>query len=84
VAPSDSDPLDIFERWASGHPRCPEYVGLSRSDAIEAARRNGQTEGMRILDLGPGHGSQRWTMDLRPNRLNIAVREGTVIAAAPF
>jgi hypothetical protein len=39
---------------------------------------------MRILDLGAGHGTQRWNMDLRPSRLNIVVREGTVAAAALF
>ena len=84
VVQSDPDPLDTFERWASDHPRCPELVGLSRSDAIEAARGRGLAESMRILDLGPGHGIQHWNMDLRPNRLNIVVQEGTVVAAALF
>jgi hypothetical protein len=84
VVQSDPDPLDTFDRWANGHPSCPEFVGLSRSDAIEAARARGLAESMRILDLGPGHGIQRWHMDLRPTRLNIVVQEGTVVAAALF
>jgi hypothetical protein len=83
VVQSDSDPLNIFERWAEGHPRCPEFVGKSRSDAIETARQTAQAENMRIMDLDLEQPS-RWTMDLRPDRLNIVVREGTVIAAALF
>jgi hypothetical protein len=38
---------------------------------------------MRIMDLDPSPPT-RWTMDLVPNRLNIAVRDGTVVAAAWF
>ena len=81
---SDSDGLESFERWARGHQRCPEYVGLSRLDAIEEAERKGKAETMRILDLDAEDERQLWHMDLRPDRLNVVVRRGTVIAAALF
>ena len=53
-------------------------------DAIEVAERNGKAETMRMLDLDAEDEHQLWHMDLRPDRLNIVVREGTVIAAALF
>jgi hypothetical protein len=84
VTDPSPDPLETFNRWADDHPKCPEYVGLSHSEAFEAARRAGRAEDMRILNLDPGHPIARWHMNLNPNRLNLVVRDGTVIAAALF
>jgi hypothetical protein len=85
VAEPYGDRLEVFARWADGHPKCPEYIGLPLAEAIQMAESSGRAEGMRVMDLdSSGPSRQYWTMDLRPNRLNMVVRDGAVIAAALF
>jgi hypothetical protein len=84
VADPPRNSLEIFERWAEHRPRCPEYIGLSRAEAVEVARKAGRAERMRIMDLDSGQEMLPWTSDLSPNRLNVVVRDGKVVSAALF
>jgi hypothetical protein len=59
----------------------PEFVGLARQHALDAARDAGFET--RVLDL-PVTGVVVWRDDLRSDRLNLAVDDGTVIQAAVF
>jgi hypothetical protein len=59
----------------------PEYVGLARQDALDAASDAGFET--RVLDL-PAIGDVVWRDDLRSDRLNLVVEDGTVIRAAVF
>jgi hypothetical protein len=65
---------------AMGRTR-PEYVGLARQDALDAACDAGFET--RVLDL-PVIGDVVWRDDLRSNRLNLVVDDGTVVRAAVF
>jgi hypothetical protein len=58
-----------------------EYVGQSRQDALDAAHDAGFET--RVLDL-PVTGDVLWRDDLRNDRLNLVVADGTVIRAAVF
>jgi hypothetical protein len=58
-----------------------EYVGLVRQDALDAASDAGFET--RVLDL-PVIGDVVWRDDLRSDRLNLVVEDGTVIRAAVF
>ena len=58
-----------------------EYLGLSRQDALDAARDAGFET--RVLDL-PVIGAVGWRDDLRSDRLNLVIDRGTVIRAAVF
>jgi hypothetical protein len=58
-----------------------EYVGQSRQDALDAAHDAGFES--RVLDL-PVTGDVLWRDDLRNDRLNLVVADGTVIRAAVF
>jgi hypothetical protein len=73
-----SDRFDVAD--AMGQTRS-EYVGLTRQDALDAARDAGLET--RVLDL-PVIGDVVWRDDLRNNRLNLVVDAGTVIRAAVF
>jgi hypothetical protein len=87
VPDAQPDYVEWLNRMAGDAPRYPDYVRLRRSDAIELARQAGRSGLMRILDLDDLHddGPVRiWTADGRPNRLNMVVRDDTVIAAAMF
>jgi hypothetical protein len=65
---------------AMGRTR-PEYVGLARREALDAACNAGFET--RVLDL-PATGDVAWRDDLRSDRLNLVVDDGTVIRAAVF
>ena len=72
---------DRFEMAdAMGQTRS-EYVGQSRQDALNAAHDAGFET--RVLDL-PVTGDVLWRDDLRNDRLNVVVADGTVIRAAVF
>jgi len=58
-----------------------EYMGQSRQDALDATHDAGFET--RVLDL-PGTGDVLWRDDLRTDRLNLVVNDGTVIRAAVF
>jgi hypothetical protein len=58
-----------------------EYVGLARQDALDAGRDAGFET--RVLDL-PASGVVAWRDDLRSDRLNLGVDDGTVIRATVF
>jgi hypothetical protein len=58
-----------------------EYVGLARQDALDAASDAGFE--IRVLDL-PVIGDVFWRDDLRSDRLNLVVEDGTVIRATMF
>jgi hypothetical protein len=64
---------------ATGHSR-PEYLGLARQDALDAARDRGLD--IRVLDLPVREVT--WRDDLRGDRLNLVVEDGRVIRAAVF
>jgi hypothetical protein len=84
VADPPHGPLAMFKRWAEHRPKCPEYIGLSRAEAVEVARKAGRAERMRIMDLDSGEKMPPWKMDLSPNRPNVVVRDGKVVSAALF
>jgi hypothetical protein len=78
-------PTHLFRDWsdiaaAIGRTRS-DYLGLARQDAPDAARDAGLET--RMLDL-PMLGGVLWRGDLRDDRLNFVVEEGTVIRAAVF
>jgi hypothetical protein len=72
------DRFDIAD--AMGQTRS-EYVGQSRRDALDPAHDGGFET--RMLDL-PVTGDVLWRDDLRSDRLNLVVDNGTVIRAAAF
>jgi hypothetical protein len=83
VSDPERDPIATFNRWAEGHEARPEFLGMTKSQATESAHQKGRFSEIRVLDLGQ---EQRtiWHMNLRPDRLNMVVRDGVVIAAALF
>jgi hypothetical protein len=58
----------------------PEYVGLSLEDAEALAEENGLT--LRVV--GEDGECFPITMDLRDDRVNVELADGTVVAAAIF
>jgi hypothetical protein len=81
----NDSPIHPFRRHfdmaaAMGRTRT-EYVGLARQAALDAARDAGLET--RVVDL-PVSGVVVWRGDLRSDRLNLVVDEGTVIRAAVF
>jgi hypothetical protein len=84
---SKPDYLGWFNSMSRGAPRRSDYVGLPRSDAIELAHQEARSGGVGILDLDElqsGGPRQMWTADGRPDRLNMVIKEGIVVAAAMF
>jgi hypothetical protein len=77
------DPLDSLSWWPTDAETCPEYVGLAQSRAMESAEQNDRFSDIRVLDLDET-GPSFWHMDRRPNRFNLVVRDGIVIAGALF
>jgi hypothetical protein len=71
----------VAREWIGSKYETPEsaaYVGLSQSEAVDAARTAGITA-IRILDAAGGS----YTMELNPRRLDLLV-EGEVVVAAGF
>jgi hypothetical protein len=61
---SSPDPLEVFEHWAGGSPRCPAYVGLSRAEAVEVARKAGNAEVRESwISTQASRLAGRWTRD---------------------
>jgi hypothetical protein len=79
--------LELFNRMADGHPRFPEYAGLTLPEALtRATAERGPLDGkLRIWDPDAApDGRLHVTADLQPTRLNLLVRGGEVLAAALF
>jgi len=68
------------EWFGSGHetPESGSYVGLTRADALDAARIAG-IEAVRVFETAGG----TYTTDLNPQRLDLLI-EDVVVAAAFF
>jgi hypothetical protein len=73
---------NVEEReWVGARAETAEsqsYVGMSRTDALEAADTAG-VKAVRVIE-----GSQDLSADFRPDRLNIVIADGYVTKAAFF
>lgn len=79
--PSPEEPAALDAQFARPERQAPAYVGL----AVDAARllaRDEDVEDVRVVSLDDG--SVVMTLDHRPSRLNLLVRNGDVVRAAYF
>ena len=67
--------VDIFGR----DPAAPEYVGLTREEAVSRAKVTG-VEVVRVFDTDPFG----YRLDWRPTRLNLLCLDGVVVLAGWF
>jgi hypothetical protein len=69
------------EWFGSGHetPASGSYVGLTRTDALDAARIAG-IEAIRVFEVAGG----TYTTDLNPKRLDLLIEDDVVVAAGFF
>ncbi len=75
-----------FDRVAGGSPRCDEYIGLLVPEISSQVGRGN----LRVVDIEENEASAAAGVirvfhdDHHPDRVNVLVREGVVIAAAQF
>jgi hypothetical protein len=74
------DDLGGIEEWFEWHP-APAYVGLELIEATEKARAVG-VDDVRLISLDEN--AAGLTLELRPTRLNLALRRGVVVLAGYF
>lgn len=78
--------MEWFDRMTGEHPRCDEYLGLT----VAEVRQSVDSQHLRIMDTNEAEAAAEagrrlaFMSDLHPNRVNVLVQDGLVIAAARF